>query len=103
MARAAAIASLVRGSAEAWRWRRPRVGSFGLRGEEVVQEGPVNLTRGVGTGEVRETRDLAGGDELLCCPDIVGCGPSQEVGPVGVLGFLNRFEISLPREPGEAY
>ena len=71
----------------------------GFRGEEVIQEGLVNLNWAVGLGEVRETRGLAGSDELLCCPYVVGCGPSQEVGPVGVLGLLDRLEVSLPREP----
>ena len=34
MAKAAVISSLVRGSAEAWRWRRPRVGSSGFGGKK---------------------------------------------------------------------
>ena len=49
---------------------------LGLWREEVVQEGFVNLQRGVGFGEVGETRGLAGRDELLRRPDIVGCCPS---------------------------
>ena len=34
LARAAAISSLVRGSADGWGWRRPRVGSSGLGGKK---------------------------------------------------------------------
>ena len=44
------------------------------RGEEVVEEGFVDLVRGGGIGEIRESRDLAGSDELLRRPYIVGCG-----------------------------
>ena len=76
---------------------------LGFWGEEVVQEGFVNFHRGVGFAEVGETRGLERSDELFRRPAIVGCGPSQEVGPVGVFGFLNRVEVSLPREPGEAH
>ena len=47
---------------------------FGLRGEEVVQEGLIDLNRGVGLGVVGEAWDLAGSDELLRRPDIVWCG-----------------------------
>ena len=61
---------------------------LGFRGKEVVQEGFVDLDRGVGLGEVGKTRGLAGSDELLRHPDVVGCGSSKEIGPVGVLGFL---------------
>ena len=67
----------------------------GLRGEKVVQEGFVNLARGVGPGEDRETRDLAGSDELLRRLNIVGRGSSEEIRPVEVLGLLNCLEISL--------
>ena len=48
----------------------------GFRGEEVIQEGLVDLYWGVGLGEVRETWGLAGSNELLCRPYVVGCGPS---------------------------
>ena len=74
-----------------------------FRGEEVIQEGSVNLHWGVGLGEVGEARGLAGSDELLCRPYVVGCGPSKEIGPVGVFSFLDRLEVSLLREPGEGY
>ena len=33
----------------------------------------------------------------------MGSGPSQEVGPVGVLRSLDRLEVSLLREPGVAH
>ena len=69
---------------------------LGFRGEKVVQEGFVNLDRGVGLGEVGKTRGLAGSDELLRRPDVVGCGSSKEVSPVGVLGYFDCLEISLP-------
>ena len=69
----------------------------------MVQEGFVNLVRGVGLWEVRETRDLAGSDELLRLLDVVGGGPSEEIRPVEVLGLLNCLEISSPREPGEVH
>ena len=69
----------------------------------MVQEGFVTLNRGVSPGEVGETRDLAWSDEPFRYPNVVGCGPTQEVGPVGVLGLLNRLEVSLPQEPGEAH
>ena len=75
----------------------------GFRGEEVIQEGSVNLHRGVGLGKVREALGLAGSDELFCRPYVVGCGPSQEVGPVGVFSPLDRLEVTLPREPGEGH
>ena len=76
---------------------------LGFWGEEVVQEGFVNLDRGVGLGEAGETRGLAGSDELLRRPDVVGCGSSKEVGPVGVLGFLDCLEVTLPRKSGETH
>ena len=75
----------------------------GFGGEEVIQEGFVNLHWGVGFREVGETRDLAGSDELLRRPYVVGCGPSKEVGPVGVFGSLDCLEVPLPREPGKAH
>ena len=65
-------------------------------GKEVVQEGFVNLVRGVGLGEVRETWDLAGSDEFLRRPNVVGRGSSEEIRPVKVLGLLNCLEIPLP-------
>ena len=75
----------------------------GFRGEEVGQEGFVDLYWGVGFGEAREARGFAGSDELLCRPYVVGCGPSQEIGPVGVFSLLDCLEVSLPREPGEGH
>ena len=74
-----------------------------FRGKEVVQEGFVDLHRGVRPGKVRETRGLAGSDELFRRPNVLGCGPCKEVAPVGVLGFLNRLEVSLPRKPSKAH
>ena len=70
------ISSTVKGSAETWRIEAAPCRELGLRGEEVVQEGFVDLHRGVGLGEVRETRGLAGSDELLRRPNVVGCGSS---------------------------
>ena len=75
----------------------------GFQGEEVFQEGSVNLHWGVGLGEVRRTRGLAGSDELLRRPYVVRCGSSQEVGPVGVFSSLDCLEVSLPRESGKAH
>ena len=49
---------------------------LGLWGEEIVQEGFVDLHRGGSLREVRETRGLTGSDELLRRPDVVGCGSS---------------------------
>ena len=46
---------------------------FGFQGEEMVKEGLVNLNRGVGHGEIRETRNLARSDKLLRRPYVVGC------------------------------
>ena len=43
-----------------------------FRGEEVVKEGFVDLDRGVSPGELGKTRDLSGGDKLLCRPDLWG-------------------------------
>ena len=76
---------------------------LGFRGKTVVQEGFVNLTRGVGLREIRETRDFAGSDEFLRRPDVVGRGLSEEIRLVEVLGLLNCFEIPSPREPGEVH
>ena len=76
---------------------------LGFRAEEVVQEGFVNLHLGGSFGEVRETRGLARSDELLRRPDVVGCGPSQEIGPMEILGPVNCLEVSLPGESGEAH
>ena len=62
----------------------------------MVQEGFVNVARGVSLGEVRETRDLGGSDEFRRSPNVVGCGASQEIRVVEVLGLLNCLEIPLP-------
>ena len=69
---------------------------IGFGGEKVAQEGFVDLNRGVGPGEARKTWDLAGRDELLCRPNVVGSGPSEEIRPVGVLSSFDRLEIPLP-------
>ena len=76
---------------------------FGFRREEVIQEGSIDLDRGVSPGELGETWGLAGSDEFLRRPDIVGCCLCQEFGPVGLFGYLNRLEVSLSRESGSGH
>ena len=78
-------------------------GELRLWGKKVVQEGIVDLNRGVGPGEFREARGLAGSDEFFLCPDVVGRRFCQEVGPVRILDFLYCFEVALSREAGETH
>ena len=44
-----------------------------FRGKKVIQEGFVNLNRGIGPGEFWETRGLSGSDKFLRRPYVVGC------------------------------
>ena len=49
---------------------------LGFGGEEVVKKSFVDLNRGVGTGEGRESWYFARSDELLRRPNVLGCRPS---------------------------
>ena len=45
---------------------------------------------------------LAGGNILLCRLNIVWGTSGEEVGPMGVFGFLDFIEIAWPGKPGSA-
>ena len=62
----------------------------------MVKQRFVDLDRSVSVREGGETGGLAGGNEFLCHPDVIGGGASQESSAVVVLGFLYCFKVGKP-------
>ena len=69
----------------------------------MVQEGFVDLDRGVSSGEFGKTRGFSRGDEFLRRPDVVGGRLCKEIGQVRILGLLYRLEVILPGKSDKVY
>ena len=65
LASAAAISSLVRGSAEGWRWRRSRVGSSGFGGKKWSRRALFSSCGEVALGRSGKRGVLRGGTNFL--------------------------------------